>query len=152
MKILAAFKPTAAGWAALAAAMDEAEWRGAELLVARHVAVERRPPPQSAGPIPGLDASAIDEGGHELAKLRDDLDAVQSDARQRGIDCETVLLNDAHGPAESLLQLASRRKVDLIVVGTRRRSRVGKALLGSESQHILLNADCHVLAVKADEA
>jgi nucleotide-binding universal stress UspA family protein len=39
--------------------------------------------------------------------------------------------------------------VDLIVIGMRRRSRVGKLLLGSTAQDVLLGADCAVLAVRS---
>jgi nucleotide-binding universal stress UspA family protein len=39
-------------------------------------------------------------------------------------------------------------KVDVLVIGMRRRSPIGKALLGSLSQRLLLEADVPVLAVK----
>jgi len=39
-------------------------------------------------------------------------------------------------------------EVDVLVIGMRRRSPIGKALLGSLSQRLLLEADVPVLAVK----
>lgn len=48
-----------------------------------------------------------------------------------------------------LERLESDAEVDLLVVGVRRRSPVGKALLGDLAQRLLLEADVPVLAVKA---
>ena len=53
-------------------------------------------------------------------------------------------------PAEDLISIAETSQAELIVIGLRRRSPVGKLILGSNAQRILLDAHCPVLAVKAD--
>ena len=50
--------------------------------------------------------------------------------------------------ADELLDLAGELDAELIVIGLRRRSPVGKLLLGSAAQHILLNSTVPVLAVR----
>ncbi len=52
--------------------------------------------------------------------------------------------------ADELVALAHDHDAELIVIGLRRRSPVGKLILGSSAQRILLDAQCPVLAVKAD--
>ncbi|WP_347038421.1 universal stress protein [Glutamicibacter halophytocola] len=54
-----------------------------------------------------------------------------------------------HDPADFVLQAEQDHQVSLIVLGPRKRSRVGKLLMGSIAQRILIEADCPVLAVKA---
>jgi len=50
---------------------------------------------------------------------------------------------------DAIVDLAGRLRPDLLVVGARRRSPVGKALLGSVTQTIILEASVPVLVVKA---
>ena len=52
-------------------------------------------------------------------------------------------------PAEEILALAVELDAAMIVIGLRHRTPVGKLLLGSNSQQILLDATCPVVAVKA---
>lgn len=52
--------------------------------------------------------------------------------------------------ADQLVGIANDHDAELIVIGLRRRSPVGKLILGSSAQRILLDARCPVLAVKAD--
>lgn len=54
-----------------------------------------------------------------------------------------------HDAANEVLEAAEEHQADLIVIGLRRRTPVGKLIMGSTSQRILLEADCPVLAVKA---
>lgn len=51
-------------------------------------------------------------------------------------------------PAEAVLDEIDQRSVQRLVLGLRRRSPVGKALLGSISQRLLLDSPVPVLAVK----
>ena len=52
--------------------------------------------------------------------------------------------------AEDLLLVSGEVHAELIVIGLRRRTPVGKLILGSNAQRILLDAVCPVLAVKAE--
>ena len=49
---------------------------------------------------------------------------------------------------DQVLAVAAAEAADLVVIGLRRRTPVGKLLMGSVAQRILLGAECAVLAVK----
>lgn len=121
MTVLVGFVPTAEGRAALVRGVDEARRIGTRLLV--------------------LD-SATGEPAPELA-------AVIADADKTGLTVERRQLEHTRDPAEDILAAAETDDVQLIVIGLRRRTPVGKLILGSNAQRILLDAACPVLAVKA---
>jgi nucleotide-binding universal stress UspA family protein len=50
---------------------------------------------------------------------------------------------------EGILNVVAETKPELVVIGMRRRSEVGKLVLGSTARRIMLGVDCPVLAVKA---
>lgn len=66
-----------------------------------------------------------------------------------GVPYEVREPADALDPAEELIGAAEASGADFIIIGLRRRSPVGKLLLGSNAQRVLLDAACPVLAVKA---
>jgi len=53
-------------------------------------------------------------------------------------------------PADDLIVVAEETDAELIVIGLRRRSPIGKLILGSNAQRVLLDSSCPVLAVKSD--
>jgi nucleotide-binding universal stress UspA family protein len=77
---------------------------------------------------------------------------LRSELEASGVPYEVTEALDALDPAEELLTAAEGRQADFIVIGLRRRSPVGKLLLGSNAQRVLLDAACPVLAVKAEAA
>lgn len=66
-----------------------------------------------------------------------------------GTPYEIKTATDGQDSAEELIRTAEATGADFIVIGLRRRSPVGKLLLGSNAQRVLLDAACPVLAVKA---
>ena len=64
------------------------------------------------------------------------------------IACGTHLLIRGLSPGEDLLEFANEHSIDEIIVGVKRRSKVGKLLLGSTAQYLILQARCPVVTVK----
>jgi nucleotide-binding universal stress UspA family protein len=131
-KVVVGYVPKPEGEAALRTAVAEAKLRGASLVVVNS---------QRGGS--DFDADASTRADREMDAVRSTLDAsgVEYDIRQlvRGFE-----------PAEDLISIAEASEAELIVIGLRRRSPVGKLILGSNAQRILLDAQCPVLAVKAE--
>ena len=75
-------------------------------------------------------------------------EAFAAPLRERGDEVSVHVPIGASSPAEAILEVARENHADLIVIGVRRRSRVGKLVLGSNAQDILLGAEAAVLAVK----
>lgn len=129
MSILVGYLPTPVGEAAVVAGIAEAKLRGEELLVVNSV----------------REGALVDAA----AASQEDLARIRSRAAEAGI--ALTLLDSSHRDdlAEEILGLATKHDVSLIVIGLRQRSQVGKFIMGSHAQRILLQADRPVLAVKA---
>jgi nucleotide-binding universal stress UspA family protein len=133
MTIVVGYVPRAEGRAALRRAAEEARLRSTKLIVINSN--------RGGG---HLDEEDAVEHERELAQVREQLDA-------EGIEHEVRQLVRGLDPAEDLIAVATETEADFIVIGLRRRTPVGKLILGSNAQRILLEAPCPVLAVKAEE-
>ena len=85
---------------------------------------------------------------HPAFATSSDWDALDQRLSNEGIDHEMRQSVHAQSPADEILAAANETQADMIVIGLRRRSPVGKLFLGSSSQQILLDAECPVVAVK----
>jgi nucleotide-binding universal stress UspA family protein len=131
VRILVGYVDSPEGRAALDRAIDEAKLRGAELIVVHSMRGGTR------------------EEAADALHYRDELEGVERRLRQEGVAAEIRELVLGRSPSEDIVALAGEADVDLIVIGLRRRSPVGKLVLGSNAQDILLRAEAPVLAVKS---
>ena len=131
--IVVGYVPKAEGRAALHRAADEARLRSSRLVVVNSHRGGR-----------DIDQEDAIQGQSQLEHLRDEL-------TEAGVEHEVRQLVRGLDPAEDLISVAEELDAELIVIGLRRRSPVGKLLLGSNAQRVLLDAGCPVLAVKAGE-
>ncbi|MGY1620767.1 universal stress protein [Geodermatophilus sp. SYSU D00965] len=128
MTVLVGFLPTAEGQAAFAAGLAEARRRGEDLIVLNS--------PRSGAPV------SADVAPPELvADLTDR-------ARAAGVALDLRQAAHAGDLSDEVVRVADEADASVIVIGLRRRSPVGKLLMGSTEQRILLDADRPVLAVK----
>jgi nucleotide-binding universal stress UspA family protein len=76
------------------------------------------------------------------------LEYAKSLFEEDGIACNTHLLIRGLSAGEDLVEFANENQIDQIVVGVKRRSKVGKLLMGSTAQYVILQAECPVITVK----
>lgn len=84
----------------------------------------------------------------DLEKVERQLAYVKQSMESEGITCETHILVRGLTPGEDIVEFAVDRKVDEIIIGIEKRSKVGKLLFGSNAQYIILEAPCPVVSVK----
>jgi nucleotide-binding universal stress UspA family protein len=132
MAVVVGYVATAEGRAALQRAVSECRLRNTKLVVINS----------------NRGGRALD--GEEAARYEEELAAVRGELDLDGVDYEVRQLVRGLDPADDLISVAEEVAADVIVIGLRRRSPVGKLILGSNAQRILLEAPCPVLAVKAE--
>ena len=125
--IVVGWTPDEFGEVALARGLEEARLRGGRVVAVNATRGDAL-----------VDDRYADED--QLARLATELAAsgVEVDVRRSmGADV-----------GDQVLAVAADVSADLVVIGLRRRTPVGKLLMGSVAQRILLGAECAVLAVK----
>jgi nucleotide-binding universal stress UspA family protein len=140
MVIVVGYTPRPESRAALDAAVEEARRHGARLHLVRTLG-------EGPSDNPSQTRAWATKAKETAEEIRELAERLQADGLDITYDVEPVSTD----PAEHLLDVARRQEADLIVIGLRRRSPVGKLVMGSISQEVLLGADCPVLAVKAPE-
>ncbi len=130
MKFLVSYAGTRESEAALELAKSHARIFGAKLMVV-----------------------SSSEGGkgekpEDIAKIKLDLDRVEKEVANEGIDCEVEQLARGLTPGEDIVLYAQENEIDQIYVGIRKKSRTSKLILGSTAQFIILKATCPVTSVK----
>jgi nucleotide-binding universal stress UspA family protein len=136
-RILLATDLAPASAAAAGQALELAQSLGAELLVVS--VIDPAIPGMRAGRVERMDQrrEAREAAAHELV-LR---------GRQLGVTSSFLVWEGEPGPA--IVDAAAAEQVDMVVVGTRGRSRVERMVLGSVSDHVVRNATCPVLIVRS---
>ncbi|MEJ5914732.1 universal stress protein [Pseudokineococcus sp. 1T1Z-3] len=130
MSVVVGYVPSPQGAMVLERAVAEARSRGTRL-----VAVNVARSPEFA-----QDYNADDA----------DLDTLEKQLAVAGVEHEVRHAAGDQTPADTLLDLVDEVGAALVVIGLRRRSPVGKMMMGSTSQRVLLDAPCPVLAVQHD--
>jgi nucleotide-binding universal stress UspA family protein len=129
MTILIGYVPTPEGEAALNAGIAEGKLRNENIVILNS--------PRKGAPVDPALASA------------EQVAALLKRAKDAGVAAMIRQPGHTDDLTDEFIDIADEIDASLIVIGLRRRSQVGKFILGSHSQRILLQADRPVLAVKS---
>lgn len=126
--VVVGYVPTELGEHTLTEAIQQARWRSATLVVVNF---------------------SRDDVLADPAKLNTDQEVrLREQLDHAGVAHELLLPREGNDPAVELLDTADHYQAELMVIGLRQRTAVGKMLMGSTAQRILLGSPCPVLGVR----
>lgn len=126
--IVTGFVDSPEGYKALELAIDEARKRDTMLVVVHSMRG-------------GTDTPVEEIAQYDLA-----LKKVEERLENEGVRYDLVRYVRDQTPSQDIIAAAKESNAELIVIGYRKRSSVGKVLLGSQAQEIMMGAPCPVLA------
>ncbi|HEU4895414.1 MAG TPA: universal stress protein [Acidimicrobiia bacterium] len=132
MTYVVGFIDTPEGWAAVRYAAAEAKKDSARLVIVNSMRGGRH------------------DDQEDYLEVRDAVDRLTGMLASEGVEYEIAEYVRGNTPARDLVETADKHEAALIVIGIRRRSATGKALLGSNALDILHDANVPVVCVKAD--
>ena len=91
---------------------------------------------------PSRDPREIQAMENRLTELGNDL------FKKQGLAYESHVMVRGMAPGEDIVKFARKNDVDEIIIGVKKRSKIGKMVFGSTAQFIILEAHCPVLCVK----
>jgi nucleotide-binding universal stress UspA family protein len=83
----------------------------------------------------------------EIDRIETDLAYLKVVLEKEKITTETHLLIKGNDAGEDVIHFAKERQADEIIIGTEKKSRVEKFILGSVAQHVIIHAHCPVVIV-----
>ena len=129
MSIVVGYLATVEGRAALDAAVRESALRKERVIV--------------------VVSTRSDEPSEQQHDLDIALASVHEELEAAGVEHEIRVLVGGD-VADDLLGTAEDSRAELVILGLRRRSPVGKLILGANAQRVLFDAPCPVMTVKPD--
>ncbi len=93
----------------------------------------------------------IDPSPFEDLRLpKRDLEEAHASLKSDGVSSEFKMMMCPGDTSEgrAIVSYAANQEIDEIIIGIKKKSRIGKLVFGSTAQHIVLNAYCPVLTVK----
>jgi len=84
----------------------------------------------------------------DIEEVEDRLEKLKRPFNKDNINCETVVSVNYLTPGEDLVQFARDNDIDLVFIGIKKKSKVGKMVFGSNAQYVILNAPCPVVTVQ----
>lgn len=114
------------------------------------VSVAQPPVLWRTGIAPGMYRRVIDDYGDDLKKLQAEYGDLAGEAERllTEADVATTAQCRTGDPAHEILLAAQQADADLIVIGSRGRTGLKRAVLGSVARNVLINAQASVLVVR----
>jgi nucleotide-binding universal stress UspA family protein len=112
------------------------------------LAAELAPAPAKFHLASFVNVGTSDDEADRLRQVEQGLEKLAEELRTRGYEVEAHAQINSLSAGANLARLAEDVGADLLVIGLVKRSRVGKALLGSDAQTAILTAPCAVVSAR----